>query len=119
VEAPLRAATFSHSAFCEHSIRHHQISADSTFDITVKSRETPEEMASRLKREEAQAAHDRRKDFILFLFTLILVTALVIFSLCALLIQDTDPKAKEVASMIIASLLGGVAGYFYGKSKKD
>lgn len=57
---------------------------DPSYDVTAKTRESPEERASRLKREEEDAALARKKDFITFLFTPGVVSVIVVASLYAL-----------------------------------
>jgi hypothetical protein len=96
-----------------------QISTE--LDITIEPRESPEERASRLRREEAQAEHERKKDFILFQVTLAVATLVLLtvvgFSLYCLATPTADAEAKKWAATALTSLITGVGGYLYGKSR--
>jgi hypothetical protein len=87
------------------------------FEYEVKSRPTLPEVQSRLRIEEAQSAHERRKDLLILMATLIAL-ALVVISCLVVVFQAGPSEDKKWAMSVIASIVSGGIGYLTGKSSK-
>ena len=93
--------------------------------IEVKTLETAPEREARLRREAEDAAHERdrkkanedherRKDFLLFVASLIIVGGAALGSLGSLMISPTNsPWAAPLLTLIV----GGLLGYQTGKAQ--
>ena len=87
-------------------------------DLTIKSRELPDERASRLKLAEAEAAHQRQKDFYMFVVTIGVVIVAFCASLFVTLSDRFDAEMKKMAIPLLTLIVGGLLGYLTGKSSK-
>ncbi len=85
------------------------------YKVEIASTETSEERASRLRREEAEAAHQRWKSTGLFVVGL--VCALTVGGLClwAALDQSFPADTRTWASSLVTSMITGIVGYLWGK----
>lgn len=86
--------------------------------ITIISCERPQELRARLAREDAEAAHQRRKDLILFGAAILGVG--VIAGLCLWTIAQSSSTAddRKWATSIVSSIVAGAVGYLFGRSSK-
>ena len=91
----------------------------------VKTGESPDERASRLRREEAEAEHriraeaaaDTHKRRIeLIAVAVAFLTLIACFSIAAF--KDSKTGLPEKAMTIIAGIVGALAGYLTGKTSK-
>ena len=96
----------------------HLINTDQHYkaSIEVGSPESPEETAARLRREEAQQAHDRWKDRVIFLVAIAMLIAITGYCLLALGIKGFDPDAKKFASVSLPAVIGGAVGFLFGRN---
>jgi hypothetical protein len=85
---------------------------------TIERPESPDEMVSRLRREEADARIQRWKEFALFVFA-VLIT-FVIVGVCLWIIYDKSatPDMKTGAFSLLSALMTGIIGYICGKAQK-
>jgi len=79
-------------------------------------REGPEELASRLRQQEADAKHRRRKDIALFAVTLFTTAAILGTCFWIVLDPNVSPETKEWARSITTLIIGGFVGYLTGKA---
>jgi hypothetical protein len=91
----------------------------SNLDVDIKTAESPEERDSRLRREEADAAHERWRTSILF--GVGIGVALVVGGLClwATLDQSFSPDTQKWAAAIVTSMIAGILGFLTGKNTKQ
>ncbi len=87
-------------------------------NIALKTAETPDEQASRLRREEAEDAHEQRIGLIVHTFVLALVSGAFLIS--AYLVVAKDPKTglPDKAIGVITAIVAAGAGYITGKGSK-
>jgi len=86
--------------------------------VSIASREDPTERDSRLRREEAEDTHKRRKDLALHAITFAVIATA--FAVCAYIIL-TSPAAAEQnkwATATLTSIVTGLVGYVTGRSQK-
>ncbi len=99
------------------------------YDFEIKSPEKPEEIQSRLRREEAEAehklrtqeaedAHKRRISLIVHIFVMVIVA--VAFLASVYIAIATDPKSglPDKAIGIITAIVAAAVGYMTGKGSK-
>lgn len=86
--------------------------------LTLVPRADPAERESRLKIEEADAQHRRRKDLVLHVAALVVVS--VALGLCVWVIMNPDSNAedKRWAGTVVTAIVTGLVGYVTGKSTK-
>jgi Na+/H+-translocating membrane pyrophosphatase len=88
---------------------------DDRYAIEIRRQECQAELESRLRIQEANAQHERRKDAILF--GVMLTVALLIIIVCiAIILSPTSSLASiNWATGAITSLAAGVSGYLFGR----
>ena len=88
------------------------------FDIDLKSPEKPEELQSRLRREEAEDAHRRRISLSVHLFVMAIVV--IAFLTSVYLVVAGDPKSglPDKAMGLITAIVAAGLGYMTGKGSK-
>lgn len=64
------------------------------------------------------ARHRRRKDFVLFVATLVFVGVLAVVALWAAFVSGHDDKQREWGMGVLLLIVGGCVGYLTGKSAK-
>jgi hypothetical protein len=86
--------------------------------VAIQSHEQPQELESRLRREEADADLQRRKD--LALFWAAIAGASIIVILCVFLVVRPDSSAddKKWATAVLASIVSAAVGVIVGKNSK-
>lgn len=87
---------------------------EDTHAIEIRLREAPTELESRLRIQEADANHDRRKDTILFSITLIIATLLILICLIVILLPASSPANISWAKSMLTLLMTGICGYLFG-----
>lgn len=87
-------------------------------DVELKPSESPEERASRLRREEAEANMKLWKEKCLFVIGL--SAALIVAGLCLWASLDLSfaPEQQKWAMATLTSIITGVGGYLFGKGTK-
>lgn len=88
------------------------------YAVEIKSVELPEERAARLRREEADASHQRWRTTIFFYVGL--VAAEIVGGIClyAALSSSFTTDQQRFAGSIVTLLIGGVAGFLTGKNAR-
>lgn len=86
--------------------------------LTLAPRADPAERETRLRIEEADAGHRRRKDLILHIAALVVIG--VALGLCVWVIVkgDSTVEDKRWAGTVITAIVTGLVGYVTGKSIK-
>lgn len=113
----------------EQSLNVGEVVGNQDIDVKISTKEHPDERASRLKREEEnavhqrqreelEAAHQRQKDFYLFLVTLGVVAAA--FGICGFIVLSGKYNAEieKMAITLLTLIVGGLVGYLTGKTSK-
>lgn len=95
-----------------------EIATRQDFTLTIAPRADPAERESRLKREEADAAHQRRKDLALHIITFGVIAAA--FCICAYVVLNDTAGREETrwATAMLTSIVTGLVGYVTGRSAK-
>jgi glycerol uptake facilitator-like aquaporin len=88
------------------------------FDIEVKSSEKPEEIQSRLRREEAKEAHERKIS--LMVHYLVMAMVGVAFLTCVLIVtvKDQNTGLTDKAMGLMTAIISASVGYMTGKGSK-
>lgn len=86
--------------------------------LTLTPREDPVERDSRLRIEEANATHQRRKELILHIAALLVMG--VVLGVCVWTIIKTDSSEadKKWAVPILSAMVTGLIGYVTGRATK-
>jgi hypothetical protein len=83
-------------------------------EVESKPRESPEEIASRLRREAAREAHELFKEKSI-LVALLITTAVVRLAALAVLAFSDKPNLQSWATAALSSMLAGYFGWLTGK----
>jgi hypothetical protein len=88
------------------------------YQLSLVSPEEPAERDVRLKIEEAEAAHRRRKDLALHIAALVVIA--VALGLCVWAIVKPGSTAEDVkwAVPLLTAIVTGLVGYVTGRSTK-
>ena len=88
------------------------------YSVEVKSVELPEVLASRLRQEEADAEHQRRKDLVLFLFAVLGVAG--VSALCGFIVLHprSTPDDKKWATAVLFSIVTSAVSFLAGRNSK-
>jgi uncharacterized membrane protein YkvI len=88
------------------------------YSVEIKSVELVEERTSRLKREEADATHQRWRASILFYVGI--TVGVVVGGLCMWAALDSSfaPDTQKWAAALVTSLMTGVLGFLTGKNSR-
>jgi hypothetical protein len=87
-------------------------------NLELKTRDHPEERQSRLRREEADAEHQRRKDFALFVIVAVMVSVVATACLWVTLSSGYPADVQKWASSLLTVIISASLGYMTGKSSK-
>jgi hypothetical protein len=82
--------------------------------VTLAPTETPKEEQARLAREAKDADHERRKDFIAFFASIVILAGVMAF-LVYLVSAHPSEKVQLAGVGLLSSTLTGVVGYTFGK----
>lgn len=83
----------------------------------IKPRLSPQELRSRIQRDDDDAAHERRKEMIILIALLIGIGA--IFGACLTVALRPGPSEdKKWAMSILASIVSAGLGYITGRSSR-
>jgi hypothetical protein len=88
------------------------------FDIEVKSSEKPEEIQSRLRREEAKETHERQVILIAHCFAMALVGDAFLAGIYVVIVKDQNAGLQDKAMGLIAAIAAGGIGYMTGRGSK-
>jgi hypothetical protein len=86
--------------------------------LTLVPREDPDERASRLEIAQADAAHRRRLEYMLYVAALVLVCAA--FGLCLWIVikKDSTAEDRNRSMTLLAAIVTGFVGYVTGRATK-
>jgi hypothetical protein len=90
---------------------------DDDLDFSVKTREDPDERQARLRREEADAEHQRRKELLILRAVLITLGVTALVCIGVIVIPGSPPENAKWATTLLTIVSAGV-GYMTGKSSK-
>ena len=93
---------------------------DDAHIVEIRRREGYAELETRLRIQEADAQHERRKDTVLFSVTLTFALLLVTICIAVILLPNSSTTTLSWAREMLTSLTAGVCGYLFGRrnSKK-
>jgi hypothetical protein len=88
-------------------------------EFSIESREHPDERGARLRREHADAEHERRKDLVLL--WAVLITVGVVSVVCVVIIAVSGAPADNAkwATTVLTTIVSAGVGYMTGKSSKS
>jgi hypothetical protein len=87
-------------------------------DISLRPPETPEERASRLKREEAEASHKHRIELIVHVFALAILAVAFLAGICIVTFGDPKTGLPDKAIAMVAGIVVALASYVAGSRSK-
>lgn len=93
--------------------------SDRKVDFRITSIETPEELRSRLQREEAAARHERFKDLVILVAVLLGVAVMMAFGLRIAADSNSSPDDKKWATALLTSIVSAGLGFLTGKATKS
>jgi hypothetical protein len=85
---------------------------------SIESPETPEERASRLRREEAEAGHKHRIELLVHVFALAILTIAFLAGLCIAAFNDPKTGLPDKAIAMVAGIVVALASYVAGSRSK-
>lgn len=91
---------------------------DAVVELQVRSPEHPEELQARLRRQEAQEQHERRKDLAVTAAVLFGVATLMGFCIWTVGSAGSSPDDKKWATALLTSIVTAGLGYLTGKATK-
>lgn len=86
--------------------------------LSITPREDPEVRASRLKIEEANAAHQRQKELILYYVTSAVIALVVGICSWTILKKGLTAEEGKLALALLTSIVTGLVGYVTGRAAK-
>lgn len=86
----------------------------SGYNVAVKTAETQAEVATRLKIQEADESHRRRKDLVTHLFGIALIATVLVVSI--VLVFSSDKDIRQVGASTLPLIVGGFIGYVTGSA---
>jgi VIT1/CCC1 family predicted Fe2+/Mn2+ transporter len=89
------------------------IASIQNLNLTITPPEDPAARESRLRIAEASAAHERRKELLLYIVTALIIAAA--FAVCAYVVLSKN-FSGEMATLL--SIVTGLLGYVAGKASK-
>ncbi len=85
------------------------------YDITIKSLESADERAARLKRETIELEHRLARERFVTRFVSVLLGVTFVYSLVIIALPVASPEAKALAERALIALVTGFTGYFVGR----
>jgi hypothetical protein len=85
------------------------------YNVTVTSREHPEERTARLNAERAEAEHRRRVFWVAF--SIVVLAGATTFAMIVTA-QPSDANTQAWARTVASAIIGGIVGYFTGSAAK-
>lgn len=86
--------------------------------LAFKPYETTREVQSRLRREEADAEHQRRKDIAILRAVLIAVGVVSVVCIAVVLIPGVPPENARWATTLLTSIVPTSLGYMTGRNSE-
>ena len=91
---------------------------DKKVTFNIKTAEAPDELQSRLRREEAEDTHKRRIGLIVHLFVMAIVAVAFLASVYIAVEKDPKTGLPDKAMGIITAIVAAGVGYMTGKGSK-
>jgi hypothetical protein len=88
------------------------------YNVKVERHESPQEIASRLRREEADAEHQRKKELLILWAVLMIVGAMTFVCVVIVFLPGTSPENSKWATMFLTTIGSAGIGYMTGKNSK-
>jgi hypothetical protein len=95
-----------------------ELASSPDIQLSIIPREDPEVRASRLKIEEANAAHQRQKELILYYVTTVVIALVVIICSWTILKRGLNTEEGKLALALLTSIVTGLLGYVTGRASK-
>jgi hypothetical protein len=89
------------------------------YQVKIESKDDPEVVQSRLRREEADAEHQRHKEVLILWAILITVGVVSVFCLWIVLIPGYPTENVKWATTLLTMIVSGGLGYTTGKNSKS
>ena len=89
------------------------------YDINLKSRESPSEIDARIRREDAQAEHERKKDLIVLWAVVAIVGCTTFFSIVLTFLPHSSVETVKWATTSLTTILAGGVGYMTGRGSRS
>ncbi|HEY0407084.1 MAG TPA: hypothetical protein VGC89_15240 [Pyrinomonadaceae bacterium] len=89
-----------------------------TLSLSLTPTEDPAARESRLRIEEASAAHERHKELLLYAVTAIIIAAAFVVCAYVVLSGHFSGEMDKWASATLLSIVTGLLGYVAGKASK-
>jgi hypothetical protein len=89
-----------------------------TFKMSLATVEDSAERESRLRVEEANAAHQRRKEMLLYSVTIGVVSIVVLLCTWVILRKGLATEDGKLALALLTSIVTGLVGYATGRASK-
>lgn len=86
--------------------------------FSVATSENSEERESRLRIEEANATHQRRKEMLLYSVTIGVISVVVILCAWVILRKGLATEDGKLALALLTSIVTGLVGYATGRASK-
>lgn len=89
------------------------------YTLSIESREHPDERGARLRREHADAEHERRKDLVLLWAVLITVGVVSVVCVVIIAVSGAPVDNAKWATTVLTTIISAGVGYMTGKSSKS
>ena len=86
--------------------------------LTISPREDPAERDARLRMEEADAEHRRRKELALHVVTFVVIGVALALCVWAIVKKNSTPEDTKWAVPLLTAIVTGLVGYVTGRSSK-
>jgi lipopolysaccharide export LptBFGC system permease protein LptF len=88
-------------------------------DIELKRRPHDDERRAKLDLDKADADHQRRKDFLLFVSVVVLIAVVALSCLAVMVFSLGSPDTQKSVSSLLTVIVSAAAGYMTGKGGKS
>jgi hypothetical protein len=88
------------------------------YQLSLVSREDPDERDSRIRIDEADAAHRRRKDLLLSASALVVIGVALCLCVWAVVREGSAASDREWAVPLLTAIVTGLVGYVTGRATK-
>ncbi|MBL8189187.1 MAG: hypothetical protein JNK38_14360 [Acidobacteria bacterium] len=95
-----------------------ELASSQAVKISIATVENTAERESRLRVEEANAAHQRRKEMLLYSVTIGVVSIVVVLCAWVILRKGLATEDGKLALALLTSIVTGLVGYATGRASK-
>lgn len=89
------------------------------FNISVTSRETSKEIDARIRREDAEAEHLRKKELIILWMVVVLVGFVSFVCVVVMFLPHSSVDNVKWATTLLTTVVAGGVGYMTGKGSRS